>query len=220
MTVKKAKKTRSKGNPDSLRRYRERVAAEKAAKEAGAGAVAGEPTVALGEEELTGALAATFLALKDVQTSQKAEQALEKIQEAFTGLDEATIAKLVDSPIVAKLLEAAIVKAGHERVPGEYIRDNDGKVIMKVPWTQQDILDRYPMVTWTPSETIPITFGGHTIQVYADEPIRTPCIFETIFRQHREATKQQGAENIKALRDNFGNDVSVAAGWGAHEESA
>jgi len=199
-----------KGNPEVLKNYRETKRRE--AEEQDEASVAG--AIKAGEVELTGDYAGLLVALRQAQQKRSSKEALAVITEAFGKLDDASLAEIANTPIVKNII-AKVSTIGEDRLPpGAYIRDKDDRVVGRVPWTERDILDAYPMVTFTPIETIPVTFQGHTIQFYAMQEIKCPSIFVDIYKQHLEATREQGDLNLKALGDHFGpGNVTVETGW-------
>lgn len=208
-------RTKRRGNADSLRQYREQKAAEEAQV-----AQATEEGVEVNEIRLTGDMAGLLTVLQQAQQAQDADSALNQIKDALGKLDEKTLRQIVATPLVEELVGKLAAASDNPLRPGEYLYDNEGRVIKKIPWSAQDVKDNYPMVKWTPLETMVITFNGHSIQVYAMQEIETPCIFETIYKQHLEATQRIGAENEAAMRANFGNDISIIVGWHPQEARA
>jgi hypothetical protein len=211
--VKAKTKSRRKGNPDALARHRE--AKKQAEAEQQEVALAG--AVKTGDIELSGDLAVVFTALKQAQEATDTAKALEGVQEAFGRLDPAALAKIVSTPIVQDIIGKLAVAAGGENKPGSYIFDKEGRPIGKIPWTGQDILDQFPMVTWTPSETLPITYQSHTINVIANEEVTAPSCFKMVWDHHLKAVREQGALNLKGLEDHFGPMVAVESGWKGKE---
>ena len=202
-------KSRRKGNPDALARHRE--AKQQAAAEQQEAALA--TAVKTGDVELSGDLAAVFVALTQAQKGKDTAAALEQIQDAFGNLDQKALSQIVNTPIVQDIIGKLGAANRGGRRPGDYIFDKEGRPFHKIPWTAQDVKDNYPMVKWTPAETMPITFNGHTIQVNAFEEIETPSIFCDIYKQHLEATRHQAEDNAEGLRQHFGNEITVGVGW-------
>jgi hypothetical protein len=204
-----ARKVGRKGNPDALKNYRETKRRETEEQE--------QATVTgtqVGDAELKGEFAGIFVALKQAQQKRTSKEALGLLTDAFSNLDDASVAEIINTPAIKAMIEK-VSTIGEDRLPpGSYIRDKDDRVIGRVPWTERDILDAYPMVVFTPIETIPVTFQGHTIQFYAMQEIKCPSIFMDIYKQHLEETRHQGDLNLKALGDHFGpGNVTVETGW-------
>ena len=199
-----------KGNPEALKNYREtkRKEAEEQEEASGAGAIKA------GEVELTGDYAGLFVALKQAQQKHTSKETLAVITDALGNLSDESVAEIINTPIVKGIIEKASTTGPDRLPPGSHIRDKEDRIIGRVPWTTQDILDTYPMVNYTPPETIPVTFQGHTVQFYSMMEIRCPSIFVDIYKQHMEATREQGALNAKALGDNFGpGNITIETGW-------
>jgi hypothetical protein len=193
-------KTKRRGNPEALARMREKRQKEK--EEQDETALAG--AVKTGDIELSGDLAVLFTTLKQAQEATDTSKALESIQEAFGHLDSAALSKIVNTPIVQDIIGKLAIAGGGQNKPGSYVFDKEGRPIAKIPWTAQDILDQFEMVTFTPSETLPLTYNGHTINVVANEEVTAPSCFLMVWRHHLAAVKEQGALNQKGLEDHFG----------------
>jgi len=198
------------GNPEALKNYQETKRREK--EEQGQATLAG--AIKAGEVELTGDLAGLFVALKQAQQKRTTKEALALVTEAFGKLDDASLAEIVNTPIVKSILDK-VSTTGEDRLPpGDYIRDNEGRVIGRVPWTTDDIRRVFPMVTFTPFETLPVTFQGYTVQLVAGEEITCPSIFHGIYQDHLRAIREAGELDRKALADHFGPaNYNIEAGW-------
>ena len=140
------------------------------------------------------------------------------ITEAFGKLDDASLSEIANTPMVKDIL-GKVSTIGEDRLPpGSYIQDKEGRVIGRVPWTVQDIKDTFPMVDFTPAETMPITFQGHSVQFTAMQEIRCPSIFVDIYKEHVQALREMPALNAKALEDQFGpGRYTIEAGWRKQE---
>lgn len=214
-----AEKKKRRGNAAALAHYREQKrAAEGNARDDFAHLA--QTVTAPPEEELSDDLKAVFLTLKQANQQKNADAALEAIQASFAKLDPDTLSRVVNTPMVQEMIEKLAGAIRKHQEPGEAILDKDGRIIGMVPWREADILAKYPMVKWTPAETMPVIFNGHAIQVYAWQEIETPSIFFDIYKQHLEATRAQGEDNARALREHFGPGISLETGWKGTEGAA
>jgi hypothetical protein len=204
-----ARQAGRRGNPEALKNWREKKRQEEE-EQALAGAIKE------GEVELKGEFAGLFVALKQAQQKTDSKKALAVITEAFGRLNDKSLAEIVNTPIVKNIIEKVSTIGGDRLPPGSHIRDKEDRIIGRVPWTERDILDTYPMVNFMPVETLPVTFNGHTVQFYAMQEIKCPSIFVDIYKQHLEATRAQGELNAKALGDHFGpGNITIETGWKA-----
>jgi hypothetical protein len=106
---------------------------------------------------------------------------------------EATLSKisikdfpgLAESPIVQAFLKAV---GADDLAPGE-VR-NRGTLAERVrDWSPQD-MRQFPTKTFTPRETIPVTFNGLTYQLVDDQEVTVPEPIYTIYQEHRRALAQ------------------------------
>src|SRR4030042_3824575 len=148
-----------KGNPDALKAYRETKRQREEEQQ-----TAAATGVQMEDTELTGAFASLATALRQAQQERSADEAVKVISDAMTKLDDDALSRITSSPIVQALIEKAATKGTDPLPPRSYIRDNQGRVMAKGPWSAQDILDTYPMITFTPAHTIPVPFNGHTVK--------------------------------------------------------
>ncbi len=73
------------------------------------------------------------------------------------------------------------------RVPGLTIAG------AKTSWTKRDLEEKFPLVTWTPEETIPLCFNGVHYQAFMGFEWVTPSCIKSIYDNHRKVKMQQGA---------------------------
>lgn len=215
----KSKASKRSGTGAALAEYRARKKAEQEGEAATTQAEA-DGALLLGEEEvkLEGDFASLFNALTTAQNEVNADAAVKTITTALGGLSDQALKVLLAQPAVQALVEKAAQKAGASLKPGELIKDEQGRVVGIVPWSEQNILDTFDMVTFTPSETIPVYWNGHCVQLYANDEITCPSIFKHIYDCHLQATRDQMASNIANAEEHFGpGHVTVGFGWGARE---
>jgi hypothetical protein len=48
---------------------------------------------------------------------------------------------------------------------------------------------QFPTVTFTPEETVPLTFQGRTVQAYAGVPLTCPSCFKEIYDKKRSVAQ-------------------------------
>ncbi len=75
--------------------------------------------------------------------------------------------------------EKKVEEAPEGRVPGLAIGDT------KTSWTYNDCVEKFPIVTFTPEETIPLIFNGVRVQAIEGYEMHVPKCFYTIYQQHR-----------------------------------
>lgn len=148
--------------------------------------------------------------------SPQATAGLERWREERRRLKEAAATEAALKPPVEEVPQP-VVRSGPQ--PGETIFDKNERPTTKRVWTTRDILDRYPMVTWSPTRSCPITVHGHTIFVHEGVEIRTPCVYKTLFEEsNRDYAEGQRklSEQIQAMT---GMEVSIEAGAAAAVEA-
>ena len=106
--------------------------------------------------------------------------------------------------IIDQLAEEATKVANEtpkERVPG-LIRGST-----KTTYAYQDLCSMFPIVSFTPGETIPLTFQGVKVQAYENVEMHVPECFRSLYERHLREQRS----NQKNLRE-LGIDVSLGAG--------
>ena len=86
------------------------------------------------------------------------------------------------------------------RTPGSIVAGS------KVAYTYQDLCKMFPIVTFTPEETIGLTFQGIRVQALEGKEMHVPKCFKNIYDQHRAAMRygargmpQVGYVNVEEL---------------------
>ncbi len=74
----------------------------------------------------------------------------------------------------------------------------------KTAWTKRDLEEKFPLVTWTPEETIPLCFNGVHYQAFMGFEWVTPSVIKTIYDNHRKVKMQQ---------DNMLKDANIQGGF-------
>ena len=88
---------------------------------------------------------------------------------------------------VVELIDS-VVKEQEEiqatRIPGRVVRGT------KTPWTRGDVDRAFPPVTFTPEETIPVTYNGVRYLLIADVECCVPSCIKDIYDNHRKAVRR------------------------------
>ena len=109
---------------------------------------------------------------------------LSKLEGFLSNLRIADFPELADSPVVQSFLSMM----GGEMQPGE--TKHRGTLAERTrDWTWRD-LGEMEQMTFTPRETIAITWNGLTVQLGDDVECRIPRPFYDIYMEHRKAMKQ------------------------------
>ena len=89
--------------------------------------------------------------------------------------------------VLDELLEEVKVKVDSEvkgRVPGLTHGSS------KTTYTYQDLVAMFPIASFTPEETVPLTFQGITVQAFGGIEMHVPSCFKTIYDQHRKELRR------------------------------
>lgn len=80
----------------------------------------------------------------------------------------------------------------------------------KVGYNYQDLCKMFPIVSFTPDETIPLNFQGVRVQAISGIEMHVPKCFKNIYDEHRRRLRETGAK----LPENTGyfNLVELGAG--------
>ncbi len=80
----------------------------------------------------------------------------------------------------------------------------------KVGYTYPGLCEQFPIVTFTPEETIKLTFQGITVQAIAGMEMHVPQCFKELYDNHRKALR-----NVGGALPNLGFYNLVELGIGA-----
>jgi len=123
---------------------------------------------------------------QDVKRATSAEEAKEVLEE------------------ITQELESKVVEEAEMKVTGRKPGVTVGGT--KTTYTYRDLCEMFPIVKFTPEETIPLTFQGVRVQALANIEMHVPECFEKIYRQHRKTLStagrtlpQLGYENVVEL---------------------
>ena len=78
-----------------------------------------------------------------------------------------------------------------DKVPGMVIGGT------KTTYTYQDLVRMFPIATFTPEETIPLTFQGVTVQAIAGYEMHVPECFKKIYENHRREARWAASNSAK-----------------------
>ena len=87
-----------------------------------------------------------------------------------------------------------------ERIPGMVVGG------AKVPYTFKYLCKIFPMVQFTPEETVGLTYQGVRVQALSGRELTVPLCYKTIYDQHRHP--KGNLEELKSL----GINVELGAG--------
>jgi len=156
-----------------------------------------------------GDLSRVFALLTKASEEKRADDAVRGIRDAIALLSTEERGKLIENEDFQRLLQGAIQKPEGRPAPGSTLKSHDGQVMSKVPWSVKDIRERFPMVTWTPTRTVPVTVHGHTIQLYEGLEITAPACFHEVWL-HSIQGDREGQQRVESLiRETTGMDVSI-----------
>lgn len=121
----------------------------------------------------------------------------ERIKELANELAEA------DAQLLKEYLLKHVEEEMGPRVPGKVVKGQ------KTIWTYGDMVERFPIVSFVPDETIPLTWNGVKVQAYSGIEMHVPKPFYDIYRQH----KSEQMKSAKSLPDlGFESIVQLGAG--------
>uniref|UniRef100_A0A6M3IHM4 Uncharacterized protein n=1 Tax=viral metagenome TaxID=1070528 RepID=A0A6M3IHM4_9ZZZZ len=95
-----------------------------------------------------------------------------------------------ESPAITAAM-AGVAPGTIVRIPGSIKGDT------KVIYTEEDLLRMFPLVTFTPEETLPLTFQGIRVQALAGVEFTVPKCFKDIYdrsRRPKTAMKKELAD--------------------------
>ena len=138
-------------------------------------------------DEATAALeqAATLMA-KAAKDRKNRDVLLKEAEAALAKVPIGLMPDLAESPVVKTLLSALGIK---DLQPGQVA--NKGTVVERErEWTWADVNATFALKTFTPDESLPLTFQGLTLHIFSGEECTIPECFYEIWRQHKYAMKQ------------------------------
>lgn len=81
----------------------------------------------------------------------------------------------------------------------------------KVPWTMATIREVYPDITFTPEQTLPVTFNGVSMHLVSGVEVTCPSVFKGLYDDYRASVRRHGSGNVATP---YGG-VTVLSGAGA-----
>jgi hypothetical protein len=108
--------------------------------------------------------------------------ALKDVEATLSKINLKDFPELAESPIVQAFLRAM---GGEDLAPGE-VRNRGTLAEREREWSPQDMA-RFPIKTFEPRETIPVTFNGLTYQLIDGQEVTVPEPIYTIYQEHRRA---------------------------------
>jgi hypothetical protein len=142
------------------------------------------------QEDSSGLLASLGQALLRA-AGEKGEQAkaLETLKEILPKLSVKEFPKLADEPVIQEFVERlAREKAASSDDPPGTIYNRGTLAEFKKDWTIKDLeKSGMPLITFTPAETILVTWNELRCQLIADQEITCYKCFYDVYQEHRRA---------------------------------
>ena len=104
------------------------------------------------------------------RTKRRVKKALQRARDPEVAME--ALEEIV--PEIQKEVETKV----EGRVPGQKIGGN------KTPWTEADLNEKFPIVPFTPMETIPITWNGVRYQCFAGHEMHVPSVIKEIYDRY------------------------------------
>lgn len=89
---------------------------------------------------------------------------------------------------VGKLVEEAVKTAeeGGDRVPGKKVHG------VKTPWMRSDVDKAFPLCSFTPGKTMPVTYNGVRYQLIEGVEMLVPTIVRDIYNESEKKMREAG----------------------------
>ena len=131
----------------------------------------------------------------------KAKRVKKQLERTIKSVPVADLREIVDE-ISFEADERIQNESGGERVPGKVV--NGQKTI----YTENDLIKMFPIVTFTPEETVPLIFNGVRYQAMNGVEMHVPqCIKEIYDRHKRELRKRP-----ELPEEGYVNEVALGVG--------
>lgn len=114
----------------------------------------------------------------------RAKRVKRKVERALKTIPNAQEAVAVVDEIVDKA-EERVEQEPEQRVPGLAVGDT------KTSYTYQDLCSMFPIVSFIPEETIPLTYNGVRVQALQGVEIHVPQCFKRLYDQHRRELRRK-----------------------------
>ena len=115
----------------------------------------------------------------------RGELAKRKVARSLKGVDPEEAQQIAEDLAQAKETE---IEDRQERYAGQVV----GK--FKVPFTLKDLEDKYPLVTFTPEETIRFTLNGVVRQFIAGYECTVPECFKILYDRRKQQMVRRGKQ--------------------------
>lgn len=135
-----------------------------------------------------------------VVKSAKAIRELKKTMKKVALKDRSEVMEALEKTAKTQEAEAPVLA---ERRPGMVIDGN------KVPFSYQWYCDNFPIVTFTPEETVPLTENGVKVQAYSGVEMHVPSPFKANYDRHR-ALLRKGQSLPQG--EGYENTINLGAG--------
>lgn len=136
--------------------------------------------------------------------SRRAESAKRKVKRALKLVPKEELERVVEE--VAESAEAELDFIPEGSKPGDIVNG------YKVGWTWTKMKETFPLVIFTPEETIPLSFNGVRVQAIAQVEMKVPEPFKRIYDQHRKEMAK-----IPQMGDKDGFVTTLGLGLGGLE---
>ena len=133
--------------------------------------------------------------------SVRAERVKRQVKRSLKLVPREELERVVEE--VASETEAVIDAVPEGSKPGDVVNG------YKVAWTWSEMLKQFPVVTFTPEETIPLTWNGVKVQALAQTEMHVPQPFKMIYDQHR---REMGKAASLSDRGEYINTIALGAG--------
>ena len=118
-------------------------------------------------------------------TIEQNREAQTPIQQDITHLAETT--EDDERKLLLKLSRKYKDETTGGRVPGRIVRGE------KTSWTYQDMVKRFPIVSFIPDDTIPLTWNGVKVQAITGLEMHVPKPFYEIYQRRKASMRPQKA---------------------------
>lgn len=156
----------------------------------------------------TDALGKALAAMRDAAGAEEAQRAAEGVIDALGGLTDEQLKMALGQQAIQELIARAGEAGGDGLKPGSEMRDRNGRLIGKRPWTARQLMEHYggeeAMVEWVPPKSGPVSINGIMIYVQAGVPVTTPPAFRDIMTESYQADLNQRQTSEKIMRQHFG----------------
>ena len=113
--------------------------------------------------------------------------------------------------ILTELQEVAPIAVAEKpkgKIPGLTVAGS------KASYTYQDLVKMFPISTFTPEETLLLTFQGVAVQALSGIEMHVPKCFQDVYRSHQKVIR----DSLKDLKaEGLGLDIAPGAGALARE---